>query len=324
MSKSGIFIIGKTPPPIGGVTIHIERLLHNLRMDNVPFRAMSLRASSLKKFIPEYLSSRVVHLNISSVYLRALITLFSFITGKKHINTYHGSLGNKSRIKNFFDKISVYLSTYPVVLNDEAYKFASRYNRRTVKISAFIPPPFDEALPKEIKENIESLRSAYKTLFSTNAYGVMYDHRRREIYGIIELVEIFRDLCDKALIISDPSAAYRNYFLKNNIKLTDNILIIPVPHSFFEVLRLSDCYIRNTSTDGDSLSVKEALYLHKKVLATSCVQRPEGVSLYESGSSSGLSGKIKEMENVESAPGDISNLNGYPELKRIYEELIRN
>lgn len=321
MSKPGIFIIGKIPPPIGGVTIHIERLLYNLRRDNVPFEAMSLRASTLKKFIPKYISYRVVHLNISSVYLRALLTLVSFLTGKKHINTYHGSLGNKSRVKNFFDKISIHFSTFPLVLNEGAYKFALKYNRKTKKISAFIPPPIEEELPGGISSKVKALRAGYKTVFCTNAFGVMYDDRGQEIYGISELVRVFSQVCDKALIISDPSASYRNHFRRNNIQLTDNILMITVPHSFFEILKLSDCYIRNTSTDGDSLSVKEALYLKKNVLATNCVKRPEGVCLYGVSNSSELLSKIKEMEKIDIPKNQHPQLSCYPELKKIYEEL---
>ncbi|MGE5431535.1 MAG: hypothetical protein ACM3QX_10710 [Syntrophomonadaceae bacterium] len=323
MNRTDLFIIGKTPPPIGGVTVHIERLLYNLRRDNIPFESMSLKASTLRAFIPKYLASGIIHLNISSVYLRALLTLVSCLTKKKHINTYHGSLGNKSRIKNIFDKISIRLSTYPVVLNDEAEKFAFAYNANTKRISAFIPPPYEEALSEEIKGKIRELRKGYKTLFCTNAFGVMYDHRKQEIYGISELVQIFSSLCDKALIISDPSASYRNYFTKNKIKLTANILMISEPHSFFEVIRLADCYIRNTSTDGDSLSVKEALYLSKNVIATNCVQRPDGVRLSIAGSQSDLLSRINETENIESAKKNHILVNGYPELKKIYEELLR-
>ena len=50
---------------------------------------------------------------------------------------------------------------------------------------------------------------------------------------------------------------------------------------FFEILKLSDCLIRNTTTDGDSISIKEAIYLNKKVIATNCVDRPEGIKLID-------------------------------------------
>lgn len=323
MNKDRIFIIGKTPPPIGGVTVHIERLLYNLRKDKIPFESMSLSRSTLGKFIPKYLASRFVHLNISSVYLRTLLTMISYLTGKRHINTYHGNLGNKSRIKNTFDKISLRFSSFPIVLNDEAFRFATRYNRNARKVSAFIPPPAEEALSEEIRKNIQELRMGYKVLFCTNAFGVMYDDRKQEIYGISELAGIFKDLCNKALIISDPGASYRSYFFRNNIKLTENILMISEPHSFFEVLKLSDCYIRNTTTDGDSISVKEALYLNKNVIATGCVERPEGVILCEVNNPSSLLSRINETEEKSGSKSNHKPLSGYEEIRKIYEELIK-
>lgn len=322
MNKSSILIIGKTPPPIGGVSVHIERLLYSLKHDEVPFESMSLSLSTLKKFIPAYLRSRIIHLNISSVYMRALLTLTSFLLNKKHINTFHGNLGRKKKIKNMFDKVSIYFSSYPVVLNDDARDFAIRYNKRTIKISAFIPPVSVEPLKGEIKWEIEALRTKFKALYCTNAYGIMYDDNKHEIYGICELVRIFSSFSDRALILSDPAGSYNNYFQKNNIKPGKNILIISEPHSFVEILKLSDTYIRNTSTDGDSLSVKEALYLRKNVIATNCVQRPEGVILCEVNNSADLIRKITEpaLRPIK----DYPVTNGYTELKRLYEALLND
>lgn len=43
---------------------------------------------------------------------------------------------------------------------------------------------------------------------------------------------------------------------------------------------MSDIVLRPTATDGDALSVKEGLYLKKKVIATDIVDRPDGVVLF--------------------------------------------
>lgn len=321
-NKPGILIIGKTPPPIGGVSVHIDRLLCGLRRDNIPFENMSISRGSLRAFAEKYFKSEVIHLNISNVYARTLITLISFLTGKKHINTFHGNLGNKGPLQNFFDVISIRLSTRPVVLNDGAEKFACRYNKRTVKISAFIPPEADEALPERIISGIEELSDNYKTIYCTNAFGLEYNSKRDEIYGISQLISIFTSLSTRALILSDPSGSYSNHFKRNNIKLPTNIMLISEPHSFMEVLKRSDCYIRNTTTDGDSLSVREALYLRKPVIATSCVQRPEGVVLCEVNNSADLRQKIEDLDlRIHSLP-ESSDVNGYLELRKIYQELI--
>lgn len=51
--------------------------------------------------------------------------------------------------------------------------------------------------------------------------------------------------------------------------------------------------IRNTPTDGDSLSVKEALYLHKPILATDAVSRPKGVILFKYNDEESFSEAVK-------------------------------
>jgi glycosyltransferase involved in cell wall biosynthesis len=110
---------------------------------------------------------------------------------------------------------------------------------------------------------------------------VSYDKYQNEIYQVSLLVDIFKKFERKALIISDPSGAYKNLFTSRNEILPSNIFIISAPHNFFEVLKLSDAFLRTTTTDGDALSVKEALYLNKPVLATNVVDRPQGVVLVE-------------------------------------------
>ena len=42
-----------------------------------------------------------------------------------------------------------------------------------------------------------------------------------------------------------------------------------------------DFFVRNTSTDGDALSVKEALFLGVPTICTDVVDRPKGVMLFK-------------------------------------------
>lgn len=42
MSKAQILIIGKIPPPIGGVTIHIQRLIQCLQNNDIEYQYLSL------------------------------------------------------------------------------------------------------------------------------------------------------------------------------------------------------------------------------------------------------------------------------------------
>ena len=59
-----------------------------------------------------------------------------------------------------------------------------------------------------------------------------------------------------------------------------NLIGMTGNHSFCGVMERADVVIRNTPIDGDSISVKEALYYRIKILATDAVSRPRGVILY--------------------------------------------
>ena len=59
-----------------------------------------------------------------------------------------------------------------------------------------------------------------------------------------------------------------------------NFLIINFQHHFVPVLIQSNVYLRHTNTDGDSVTVREALYFNKICLSTNVVDRPEGVYTY--------------------------------------------
>lgn len=277
-----ILIIGTIPPPIGGVTIHVSRLIEWLEKCNFPYYEL-LKVNDLLRFtkLIKIINFRAVHLHTSSPQLRLLLSIFCYIFRKKLIITYHGDLLRFKSIRNMFDLISVKLSTYPIVLNNKSYKIAKKYNKNSTIISAFLPPTSEKFLPKSLLKEIINLKSKHKRLFCTNAYDVSFDKDGNEIYGISELVRYFSQNKDIALIISDPSGNYREYLTKNEFIDESNILLISKVHSFYEVLKNCDVFIRNTTTDGDSISIREALFLHKEVYATDCVSRPKGCNLYK-------------------------------------------
>jgi len=72
--------------------------------------------------------------------------------------------------------------------------------------------------------------------------------------------------------------------------------------------------IRFTLTDGDSLSVKEALLLRKPVIATDVVNRPEQVLLVSTDIQS-LEDAIKNFQKYTPNP---FNENGFKDLLSIY------
>ena len=166
------------------------------------------------------------------------------------------------------------------------------------------------------------MKKKYNLVFATNAFDYVLDKNGDEIYGVLSLIKIFKNNLHLALVISDPSGNYLTYLEKNKVFISKNILVINENHSFFEILKLSDCLIRNTTTDGDSISIKEAIYLNKKVIATNCVDRPEGVKLIDVNNYDQIE---KEILNCYSNRKNNSKYydikNGGDQLIEIYKKL---
>jgi glycosyltransferase involved in cell wall biosynthesis len=64
------------------------------------------------------------------------------------------------------------------------------------------------------------------------------------------------------------------------------------PVDFVSLLMQADIFVRAAISDGDSVSVREALHAGVKVIASDCSERPRGSSLFKTGDASDLAIKI--------------------------------
>jgi glycosyltransferase involved in cell wall biosynthesis len=311
-----ILIIGSIPPPIGGVTIHVDRLIKSLKKADYAFDFISFNENTLYRILKSIFKYKTIHLHTSNVYLRFIVSLTGFLTLKKIIITYHGNLGRFSTFKNFFDLTSVILCKIPIVLNIDSLKKALRYNKKAVLISAFIAPVGENELDTDILELTSTIKSNYKTVFSTNAFNVSFDKNGNETYNISALVDTFENIDWHALIVSDPSGKYYKY-IADRRDIPRNVFFINKPHSYYKLLEKADVMIRATTTDGDALSVREALILNKIVVASNVVPRPEGVILYDSNSE-----LIDIIHNIDKFnPVEFINEDIVPMIIKIYDSM---
>ena len=280
-------IVGKRPLPIGGVTIHVERLLYYLSVNNVSYKYVDLKKNSKQKIIMNIFLMKNIHLHSSNVYFRFLLTLFGKLTFKRIDLTLHGDLGRyKSKVKNTVDLLTIKLANKPVLLNKASYCKALKLNKNAFLGSSFIPPLVssqDQDMDYNLKQTISLLKKNSDFLFCTNAFNIAFDRNGQEIYGIFELIDIFTHHSNLGLIISDPSGAYMREIKRKMLDIPGNVIVIPFPHSFYRIIELCDGTIRNTSTDGDSVSVKESLFLGKTTFCTNVVSRPKEVIIFSVG-----------------------------------------
>lgn len=304
---------------VGGVTIHTQRLLEckELVSDSYQLVFFDYKKHSIKDYIRQLRSCDAVHIHISNPKARLAFIFLAKTRGKKVILTVHGNLGRHKPVNNFFDRLAVKLSDIPILINEKSFLKGKKINSASVMVPAFIPPQSSEPLPEHVISLLEQIdRDRYKMICATNASRCNYDDNGNEIYGIYFLLKAFAKVKDAFLIISDPSGDYSNSINKES--LPKNIEIINGPHSFFELLKRCDGMIRATSTDGDAISIKEALYLRRIVIATDCVDRPEGVCLFKYNDSESLLKVLNDKNFSQEEQSNRSIDSAISHLKKIY------
>jgi len=200
------------------------------------------------------------------------------------------------------------LAEVPILINQQSYQVYKQINKDAQLIPAFIPPVSEPPLSDDVKSLISECQKRGMPIVSTNASKTGIDKYRNDIYGIDFLVDYFSAHDGFTLLVSDPKGGYKEKLGGGSEK----IVFIDKPHSYFELLKYVDIFVRNTSTDGDALSVKEALYLNKPALCSDVVDRPVGTILFE------YSNEVSFAQALENA----KTFSGKNDEKRDYIDVV--
>lgn len=314
-----LLIIGKTPPPIGGVSIHVQRLIRRLRQMGFNFEFCDYGRTSALKILFKIATHRTIHIHFSNPAAQAVLAVLCRLTGKKLIITYHGCWDRYRAPGNWAVKLSVRLAHVPIVQERMSLLHALRYNPRTREISTYIADHEIQPLPGPLQAILTSRRKYYRATFCTNAWNVTFDKNDREIYGISEMVKRFTRCPAYQLLVSDPSGRYRSYIEQCATHIPSNVFFINHLHDFKSILLLSEAFIRNTTTDGVSLSVHEAHELGIPVLASAAVQRPPFCSVFNNFSRTDLEAKLEEAKRLIAVPCESPDV--VATLVELYREI---
>jgi glycosyltransferase involved in cell wall biosynthesis len=297
-----LLIIGKMPPPIGGVSMHVQRLTQRIRQMGFDFDFCDVRKTSVLKILRDIATHRIIHIHFSNPFVQVAFAVLCRLTFKKLIITYHGRWGRYRMVGNLAVRLSARLAHIPVVQERASLLQALRCNPRSREISTYIADPEIRPLPAPLQTEIAYRRTLYRTTFCTNAWNVTFDKHGREIYGISEMVNRFADYPDYQLLISDPSGSYRSYIQQRTLHISGNVFFISHLHDFKSILLLSDAFIRNTTTDGVCLSLHEARELGIPVLASAAVERPLFCSVFQDLWKTDLTTKLREAQRLITLP----------------------
>ncbi len=299
-----ILLISPMFPEIGGVSVSSERLKERLLDDgyDVSVFSMSFNKPSLNNkwmrmirflFAPIFVvfHSRfdIIHCHASGNFrMRYILAFRRFYHGAKLIFTVHRDV---SRImqEGVLEALAKVDCLICVKTGDSEFLQKKNNLVTAVDIPAFIMPVnIDESMvPGEVLSFAKS--SQIPLMIVTGS--IVLDGPFYDLYGLQDAIQLYKELSNNGLklrllmvITGNPLSHQQNIFLNalkelvqndENVMITSHIQMPLVP-----LFKYAKLFLRPTKTDGDALSVREALAMKCSVLASDASVRPNGCIIY--------------------------------------------
>lgn len=349
-----IIQVGPFPPPYGGISVYIKRMklyLDALKINNkVWCTSEDSAVAGIEKVRIRYLPIKlifnkdvdIIHYNITGVKSKIYIGLFNkiFFRKKKKLLSIHGDSKELFLKYNFW--IIKALNSFDTLIcvkkGDKEFLMDKGIKRTVFEIPAYLNPIEDENDIKNIPGNVWDFIYNSQFLISANSWVRFYNNE--DLYGIDMLIELIKKLIlngyDADLFIallgceSQNEEEKKHYKqLKNtilNYELSNKIFIFEVKDTeFYPVLKKSKLFLRPTNTDGDAVSIREALHYKVPSIASDVIPRPEGTVLFKTRDTDDLYNKtvdiIANYDLYKDKLKDIKQGNNAEKLLNIYKEL---
>lgn len=325
-----VLLIGEYPPPIGGVTMHIKRFFDRYKnSDEIDLTLLDIKKKKfysddqtfgISSSIGTIMSADAVHIHHSNNIKIPIAFLFKLF-GKKVIYTQHNiRIPNLALFKFFIFFVDKLILVNDMDIDEEVKKHDHAL------IPAFLPAIECTPLPTTLINKIKE----YKYIISTNCFK-MTCIDEKDLYGFDLCVEAFGQLVENhkiknsLLVLVDPSGTSTDYIqeLVKTFKSKNHcdILFIDYMIDFSELLKKSTMTLRATRSDGDSLSIREALLLQIPIIASDVTHRVEGTLLFENENSEDLASRILDVLDGNILPGSYKNIDFGEEVIKIYKSM---
>jgi glycosyltransferase involved in cell wall biosynthesis len=311
LSEKSLLFFGPAPPPLGGVSVHIQRLA---TLAAPRFKAVGVLASSsssvreldaqgrvitegkglhnllltgrkiLARFAPD-----IVHIHISTGFkLSVLWTLYKLALRKKpkvvltiHTGAFVEFYQRSNAVKLMLTRKMVENADAIICVNPAIEAFLKdRVKPGTIltTIPAFLPSPANPS--DQDRQSIADLRKSAEKIIVISGYCMDY-------YGFHLLLDSIERLGLKQkvglafIFYSQYDPAYEKALMDkaaNGFQL--KCFKDMAPDRFNGLLSLCDIYYRATDRDGDCVALREAGALNLQIVATNVVNRPAGTATF--------------------------------------------
>jgi glycosyltransferase involved in cell wall biosynthesis len=348
---ANIAVWGRVPPPIGGMSVHLERLLPYLNE-----AGLTAQMYSVGRCTPEhpdvrqvakgrffwffrlmFIECESIHYVFSdNAYARFAASLLSFLNRAKVVlriggETLTTAMSSRNPIVRFATRFAIRNADVIVGVNQEICKLAQGLGARKVfHIPGFIPAANQESaqLPGAVESFLNKVSGPI--LLASGEIGQNADDDLYGAYLLLNLVEQMPaiNVIFYAYTITKPTS--NQHMLLQEIShrnLTERYLLYQSEADLMPAMRKCTVLIRPTKSDGDSNSIREALHHGLPVVASDCVARPEGVVLFESGNVDALqiavAGVLKDIKQFRIKTPSLPKTSTAEATVALFKELLK-
>jgi glycosyltransferase involved in cell wall biosynthesis len=318
-STADIAVWGRIPPPVGGMAVHLKRLLPYLNQAGISTQMYSVgRRTPDHPDVKQVSEHRLAWLlgllfgpceplhyvfsdRTSARFGASLLVL----RGVKVVLRIGGdslarAASSRSVIERCMIRFAMRRVSAVVGVSEQICSLARQLGaKRVIHAPGFIPEVCESnTLPDEVASFLNA-RTGPVLLAS----GEARDRGEEDLYGAYALLDVLDRLPDVRLVFY----AYRislgetpQKHLSEEIRrrgLQSRCLLFCSTTDLLPAMLNCDVMVRPTLSDGDSNSIREALHLGLPVIASDCVKRPDGVVTFPTGDLAGLQDAIARVLN---------------------------
>lgn len=249
----------------------------------------NLRSLNIFTYLNKIFKTDIVHIHSGKFLFRMLHFSAASLLFKKKIITIHGYEPGRGANIRPMDRMILNNCSKVIFVSKELAE-AFQVKQYIIK-EAFLPPDIndEEEIPEAVRGwTVQKKLQGYKVCVA-NAWR-LDRHENEDLYGLDLCIMAAKKNKDNGVkaafifIVCDNSGIIKIDHYKKMIKdfgLEDCFLLWESPLSFIKLVIEADMVLRPTNTDGDALTVREGLFLGKRVIASDVVIRPEGTNLFK-------------------------------------------
>jgi len=204
-------------------------------------------------------------------------------------------------------------------------------------IPAYLPPLSHETDISLLPSEIQSFASKHAPVLSVYGWRYSQDPDGRDLYGFDQSVKLINTLRDSHLNVGliicvpgdgDPIIKNKVSLLIDQYGLRNHVLIVATPlTNAMPLWALSDVYLRPTTTDGDAVSVREAISVGVPVVASDSAPRPNVVTTYPLGDIKAFAAAVCSVLDKSTQPALLRippSADGYEKVLEVYNQVFHS